>query len=276
MRVAWDNPVARHAGRLALRRGWPLAVLGVLLAAGAAGAMIERHWMELEEYSFLQPSSATRTLATTLLGETLLVLPWASIRGALLWRRLRLDGHLDEYRRSRLSPGSITVGALLAALSPILVLLAVSALVSLGAAWFTRGLLLSEVLTAHLLLLAQAFAYAALGMGLASWIKHSALAIPLAVGLLGVAVGAVWAIDPFYRRMEDPPTWIYRALLPNPVTAIGNALNTDVLRFSWVYQRIHAHEYFFLYPPAWQTGGLYAAAGVLLTGLVAWRLRRAE
>lgn len=272
----WENPVARHAGRLATRRGWPWVVLAILLAAGVGGALIERHWMELEEYSFLQPTALTRTVATTLLGETLLVLPWAAIRGAVLWRRLQLDGHLDEYRRSRMSAGAIAFGVLSAVLSPILALISLTLALSLAASWVSRELMFSEVAWAHVLLISQAFAYAALGVWLTGSVKHPAFAVPLALALLAAAVGAVWVIDPFLRQMSDPSGPIYWSLLPNPVTAVGNALNTDVLRFSWVYQRIHAHEYFFLYPPAWQTAGLYTGVGFFFLAWVALRVRRAE
>lgn len=276
VRARWENPVVRHALRLGTHRGWQAVIFLLLAGAVGVGAMLERHWMEMDEYSFLQPSSATRTLATSLLGLTLLTLPWAAVRGTLLWRRLRMEGHLDEYRRTRLSPAAITAGVLWAALYPVFVLLAVSLVITTAAAWFTRGLLISEVLTAHALLAAQATAFAALGVWLGSRISLPGLAIIIALAVLAAATLAIWLIDPYYRSMQDPSPWIYGALLPNPVTAIGNALNTDVLRFSWIYERIHAHEYFFLYPPAWQTGGVYLAAAAFFAALVSLRALRPQ
>jgi len=93
---------------------------------------------------------------------------------------------------------------------------------------------------------------------------------------LAAAIAAIWMLNPFYRAMSDPSAWIYGALLPNPVTAVGNVLETDVLRFSWIYQQIRAHEYFFVYPPVWHTGGLYLAAAALLFGGVARTIARRE
>ncbi|HTE17471.1 MAG TPA: hypothetical protein VK689_03705 [Armatimonadota bacterium] len=273
---SWENPVARHAGRLASGRSWPWAVLLLLLGAGALGILLQKHWLEMDEYSFLRPRLGTRWLGLTLVAETVIALPWAAVRGALLWRRLREEGHLEEYRRSRMSASAITLGMLSAALYPVLVLLCLSLAMSLGLALSTRGLLFGEVVAAHLLLAAQALAFGALGLWLTGKVRYPALAIPAAVAVLGSAMGAIWALDPFYRRLEEPERWIYWALLPNPVTAVGNALNTDVLRFGWIYERLHAHEYFFVYPAAWQTGGFYVGLSALLLILVSLRVSRAE
>jgi hypothetical protein len=179
------------------------------------------------------------------------------------------EHHLDEYRRSRMSAPAIATGVVQAAMHPVLVLLVLSLCVSVVANLFGAALEPRGVLTAHALLLAQSLFCAALGTWLAGRVRYPALAIPLAVAVLAAATGAIWAIDPYYRGMRDPTPWIYAALLPNPVTAVGSALNTDVLRFSWIYERIHAHEYFFVYPPAWQTGGLYLVlAGLCWAGII--------
>jgi hypothetical protein len=45
-----------------------------------------------------------------------------------------------------------------------------------------------------------------------------------------------------------------------------------VLRYSWLYERLHAHEYFFVYPPAWQTGLLYGVLAATLLALVSRRI----
>ncbi|MGV3720816.1 MAG: hypothetical protein ACO1SX_07890 [Actinomycetota bacterium] len=274
--LLWDNPVARHAGRMSVRKGWQWGVLGILAAAGTVGALLQSYWMEMELYSFLRPQMATRWLGLTLIAETAVALPWAAARGALLWRQIVREGHLDEYRRSRMSAPAIAAGAIQAALHPVLVLLVVSLFVCVLANLFGAGMDPRGMLTAHGLLLVQAIAFSALGVWLAGRVRYPALAIPLAIAVLGAAVGAIWAIDPYYRGMGDPSPWIYAALLPNPVTAVGNALNTDVLRFSWIYERIHAHEYFFVYPPAWQTAGVYALPAVLLWGGVTRNIARAE
>jgi hypothetical protein len=275
MNSFWDNPVARHAGRLASRGAWLWAVLLLLLGAGTLGALLQTYWMEQPIY-YSPLARTARWLGLVLMAETVVALPWAAVRGALLWRRLRREGHLDEYRRSRMSPLQIALGAVSAALYPVLALLALSLALSPVLGLVTGDLPLWGVVKAHLLLGAQSLAFAALGLWLAGKTKHPALAIPLALAVLAAVVGAIWVIDPFYRSMADPVPWIYGALLPNPVTAVGNVLETDVLRFSWVYQHIHAHEYFFTYPPAWQTGGLYLLMAALLLGAVALRVSKEE
>lgn len=272
----WENPVARHASRMAVRKGWRWGVLGILIAAGTLGAILQSYWTEMEIYSLLRPQMAVRWIGVTLIAETAVALPWASARGALLWRQVVSEGHLDEYRRSRLSSGTIAWGVLQAALYPVLVMLAVSLGAAVAANLIGARQNATELLVAHGLLLTQAVAFTGLGLWLAGKVRYPALAIPLAVGVLAAATGAIWAIDPYYRRMTDPSPWIYATLVPNPVTAVGNALNTDVLRFSWIYEHLHAHEYSFMYPPAWQTGGLYLMLACLLFGAITLRIARAE
>lgn len=276
LKTRWENPVARHAGRMAVRRGWRWGVLGILLAAGVLGAVLQSYWTEMEIYSLLRPQMAARWVGVTLIAEAAVSLPWAAARGALLWRQVTLQGHLDEYRRSRLSPLTIAGGIFQASLYPVWVMLGASLCVSVGANLLGARQNALELLVAHGLLLAQAMCSTGLGMWLAGKVRHVALSIPLSIAALAAATGAIWMIDPYYRRMADPSPWIYAALLPNPVTAVGNALNTDVLRFSWIYEHLHAHEYEFVYPPAWQTGGLYLFLTLLLLWAITRRIAHAE
>lgn len=276
MRVRWDNPVARHAARLGARgaRWWVILIL--LGAVVLLGALLQKYWMELELYTLLRPQRLSRWVAVSLLGETAIVLPWAAVRGALLWRRLAGEGHLEEYRRSRLSALSIAAGSTVATLTPVLVLLGASFALALIAGLATRALGPAAVLTVHGLLLTQAVAFAALGLWLAGRLRVPGLAIPMSLLVLAAAIGAIWAIDPLLRRVDNPTAWIFAALLPNPVSAVGTALDTDVLRFSWVYQNLHAHEYFFVYPAPWQTALLYLAGAALLLWRITRRIRRLE
>jgi hypothetical protein len=261
---------------MAVRRGWRWGVLGILVTAGALGAVLQSYWTEMEIYSLLRPQMAARWVGVSLIAETAVALPWAAARGALLWRQLTTEGHLDEYRRSRLSPATIAAGVLQAAVYPVLVMLAVSLLAAVGSNLIGAGQNATELLVAHALLLAQAVAFTGLGAWIAGKVRYPALAIPLALVALAAFTGAIWVIDPYYRRMSDPSPWIYAALLPNPVTAVGNALNTDVLRFSWIYEHLHAHEYSFVYPPAWQSGGFYLLLAALLLLLLSLRIAHAE
>ena len=276
MNLPWENPVARHGIRISTRAGWPLRLLttlALLAVALAVGLALQIFWQEMEVYTALRPEMATRVFGMALLAESLLALPWAAARGALLWRRLDRDGSLEEYRRSRLSGSAIVCGAWVATLAPVAWLLLGSlGLGAAGVAW--GGLAPAGVLWAHALLAAQCLAFGALGIALAGRLRLPALALPAAVGVLVACVGAIAVMDPFLSRLGNPTPWIYAALLPNPVTAVGNALETDVLRFSWIYARLHSHEYFFIYPPAWQTCVFYCVGAVALAGAAIRRVNR--
>src|SRR5688500_13072806 len=124
MRGTLDNPVTRHASRLGAKGGRFVVILAALAAVAALGAFLPKNWLVLSEYDLLRPAFAVGWLGFSLLAETVIVLPWAAVRGAVLWRRLRDDGHLDDYRRSRLSAGAIVSGAAWGAGRPVLVMLA--------------------------------------------------------------------------------------------------------------------------------------------------------
>jgi hypothetical protein len=275
MNGLWDNPVTRHALRGG-KIGWYWGALALLFAACALGALLQSFWMELPIYSFLRPQLAVRWMGLTVVAETVIAVPWAAVRGAVLWRRLCRDGHLNEYRRTRMPAYGIAFGTLVAALRPVALLLAGSLLLGVAAHFRTPELTLAGVFQAHLLLAMQAVCFGTLGIWWSTWVRYPAMAIPLALSGLTAAIGGLWCLEPFYRVMHDPSPWIYAALLPNPVTAIGNVLNTDVLRFSWIYEHVHAHEYDFIYPPAWQTGGIYLVAALLLAAGVTWRIANLE
>lgn len=273
MNLSWDNPVARHAGRLA-SRGW-IGALGLLLVgSGLLGALLQRYGMELEIYDSPSRHQLARWLATTLIAEMVIVVPWATVRGALIWARLARDGSLDEYRRSRLSGGAITAGALAAALAPVAVLIGVSLAVALVAGGALRAYSLAGAVGAHGLLLVQAAAYGLLGVWLAGRVRYPSLAVPLALIVFAATVAAIWAVDRWLAKVRDPGGLIYQALLVNPVTATASLLETDILRFSWLYRHVHAHEYFYVYPPVWQTALVYTCGAVLLSALVSRRIAR--
>ena len=276
MRGVLDNPVTRHATRLGARGARFVVILAVLAAVAALGAFLQKNWLVLGDDNLLRPAFAVGWPGFSLLAETVIVLPWAAVRGALLWRRLRDDGHLDDYRRSRLSPPAIVSGVAWGAGRPVLVMLAASLVVALAVALRTGEPTPLQVLTAHGVIAAEAAAFLALGLYLGDRLKLSALAIPISLAVLALALGAIWAIDPLYQRLPSPENWIWWALLPNPLTAVGTALNADVLRFGWLYARLHAHEYFFQYPLVWHTALFYLILTMGTFGLLCRRVYRAE
>jgi hypothetical protein len=266
-----DNPVRRHAARLSAAGGVWTAGL-VLLASAVLGALLLRFWMELDVHALRHSGGALRWAGVFAIAQSLLALPWAAVRGALVWRKLTAVGLVEEYRRSRMSSLSIALGTLAAALRPVLLVLAVSLGVQLIAAARGHGTEPPGLLWLHALLSSQAAAFAALGLWLAAGVRWPGAAIPVSLLVQAAATAAIWALNPIYRSLSSPEGWIYAALLPNPVTAAASALGVDVLRFSWVYEHLRAADYFYVYPPPWQTMALYLAAAGLLTGMLAHRI----
>ena len=266
-----ENPVARHAGRWTSPRNRRWIAFGLLVGIAVLTGLLQRYWLEVSVYSGARPELATRWLTLAILSEALLIVPWAAARGTFGWRRLVESGSLDDYRRTRLTTPSIVAGSLWAALAPIGWLVATSGVVSAAAAVLAGadislgGLIAAHGLLAALGLVAGAAGQAA-GGGRRSW-----LAAPTALLLLGAASTLILALNPFYARMAHPTVWIHWALLPNPITALGAVLGADVLRYPTIYPLTHAHEYFFVYPPAWQTGMLYL---LLAAAALAWQTQR--
>jgi hypothetical protein len=281
-----DNPVLRHTVRITSSRRLGWIVAGILLLALTATGLLQQYWLQYSVYAG-RPRIYVRWFYLFVLAEVLVVLPWSALRGAVIWRQLETDGHLDEYRRSRLSPLAIVAGALYGALRPGLWFLGLSAALGLAAAILNGGgaggaaetPTALETIAAHGLLLVLAFAFAALGQLLVNFTRSPALAMPFCMGLLAIAAGGIWCLNPYYRTMTDPDLWIWRVLLPNPVVAEGTLLRIDLLRSSWVYDRIRAVDYFsigFMYPPPVLTAALYAGLGAFAVSLTAWRLARRE
>src|SRR5262249_20088035 len=110
-RTLIDNPVLRHTGRLASPGRVALwSGLVLALVAGCA-ALLQQYWVQLSIYSG-QPRLYARWYYLVVLAEVIIVLPWAAVQGAVTWRRLASDGHLDEYRRTCLSTAAVISGAL--------------------------------------------------------------------------------------------------------------------------------------------------------------------
>src|SRR5437867_3343502 len=106
-----DNPVLRHTGRLASPRRLSLAIVGILALVALGAALLQQYWVQLTLYAG-RPRLYGRWFTLFILAEVFIVVPWAAARGAAVWRQLVVDGHLDEYRRTRLSPVAISAGAL--------------------------------------------------------------------------------------------------------------------------------------------------------------------
>jgi len=256
-------------------------VLGALLLVAIGTGLLQQYWMQYGIYED-RPRLYVRWFYLFVLAEVFIILPWAALRGATVWRKMDCDGHLDEYRRTRLPTLSIAAGALFGSLKPIAGFLGVSALVGL-AAFLLGGKAegdaptAMETLGAHALLLTLAACFAALGQLLAGWIRVPSLALPFCLVVLGVVVGAILCLNPYYGRLADPDHWICGFLVPNPAAAVGTLLKIDVLRFGLVYDHVRAIDYCslgFRYPPPLFTGVLYMAVGASALAANAAKLRR--
>ncbi|MBI3909740.1 MAG: hypothetical protein HY320_02265 [Armatimonadetes bacterium] len=273
-----DNPVAAQAGRGT--RGWRLAgaVAALVAVLVLATGLLQQYWYQYDIYVGRRPHLYYRWFLLLAAAEALLLPPWSGIRAAALWQRLRDQGHLDEYRRTRLSSLAIVLGTVGASLKPQALCLALStALGAVAALGYDGSVTVAQVVAAHAVVLVICAAFAAAGQALASRLRLAAAAAGGCVALMLLATGGVALLTPFYRTLGAPAGWIYAALLPNPVAAVAAALNWDVLRTPWLYEMLQAADYAGaarVTPWPGETALLYAVAGAVILGGHAGRLRR--
>jgi hypothetical protein len=283
LRAPLDNPVLRHTGRLTSPTRLAWIVAGILLLVAVATGLLQQYWTQYSVYAD-RPRLYVRWFYLFVLAEVFIVLPWSAVRGAAVWRRLESDGHLEEYRRTRLPALSIVTGALWGSLKPVLPLLAVSSALGLAAALLAPGggqgpdvPTPLQTLGAHALLGVMACCCAALGQLFTSWTRAPAMALPLCFLLLAAAITAIAFLNPYYPAMRDPDRWIWATLLPNPAVAVGTLLKIDLLRTGWIYDHVRAQDYFsigFSYPSPIFTAALYGGVGAGAALLTAARLTR--
>ena len=100
----------------------------------------------------------------------------------------------------------------------------------------------------------------------------------------GALIGAGWSMFSLFgillcnaglRRMDDPVRLINALLLINPATTAASALNHDILRRNWIYERTIAPQYLFSYPLIWQSVLFFGAFALFALCAASWRLRRA-
>lgn len=271
----WDNPVRRHAGRLIAARSRGIAGL-VLGMAVVVGLLLQRYWMEVDWRQLRRPGYAGRLVTMSLLAEVGLLGAWAASRGGQLGRRVRREGHLDDYRRSRLAPVRIAVGLWGATIGPPAGLLAGSALLAMAVGSGAEGLSPVAVLLAHAVVGMLMLFFGLLGLLVGDRTRSPTAPIGVCLAVLVPAIGAIALLDPLLGRLDHPQVWIYATLLPNPVPAVAGALGMDVLRVAWLYEHLHAHEYFYVSPLPWQTAAVYLGPTALLFLGLTRRIGRPE
>ncbi len=260
-----------------------LGAFGLLILLLAIAAGIQSLFFgQISVYS----SNAVRFLLRWLTTETIaaaLLLPCA---GAILGAgAVPISAEREAVQAAlltQLTAWEIVTGRLLAALWMPFCVLSVSL-----AGWllaqlsfrFSQGSVkgLGPILLAHTVLLAVLLMGGATGFLFAlrsrpgrAWERGAALSLSLSI----VCLFGLFTLNRPIRRMDDPTPLIEAALLINPVTGVCSALNKDILRVPWIYNRTDAPEYPFVYPPPLVTAGVLTLIALSAQTLAAWRFRR--
>lgn len=276
MRQPIESPVGRHLHRIRNRRSWFWAVTLLLAGCGVAGAVVRHLLTQLPARQVYQPDPNPGWLSFTFAAAALVLPLWTALRAASLLRGFRESGLLAEYRRTRLRTPAILGPMAQETLLPVLPALAAAFLAGIVAGRGEDAIPLPGLLQALAVAAGAAVLGAGWGMLLGTLRARPVWGVLSLLAVLACAVFAVGAIDPWLRPVPNPGTLIYWALVPNGPAAAASALGTDVLRLEWVYPRVHAHEYYFVYPPGWLTAAVHAGAGVLLLLAAGWRVARHE
>jgi hypothetical protein len=268
-----------------------LTALAITGAVTGAAALLQWIWAGWSPYDGPGPSLPLRWLLTTAAGSALLVPPAAAMSAAAVGRRIADAGLRDQVRVTRRGPRQLAVLATRWALAPLLLavvasaggwmLMSVASLYGRAYAQDVPGCLAIAEAHAVVLFVAMAFALWGLALGAGS-------CRPAAPGLRGsrilytLAQSGVWApvalallvagpalVGPLLPHLARPERALDAALLVNPVTAVGAAIGMDILRSPRVYEMTRAPEYWYSYPTASATAGVYMVVAWL--GLV--RLR---
>jgi hypothetical protein len=249
------------AGLLAL--AWPLQ--RIWLEGGARGGFAEAELRRWQIAAGLATALLFPALAAFLGAGAMPTAVEAEATRAMLLTRLR--------------PFAIAAGRLLAALWPILVALAFSTAFRMAAqaVWHLPGGI-AAILELHIVALSAVYMIGAVGALCAvrrgpgrAWGRG----VSVGLLLLAFCTLAVLLADPQIRRMDDPTRLIEGALLINPAAGAATAVQLDLLRTRWIYDRSAAPEYEFAYPSPLATTGLFCVCGSVALAATAWRLRRA-
>jgi hypothetical protein len=257
-----------------------LLLLAVVLAGSAA---LQVTWAQQNVYSGAPPALLLRWLTVSMVSAPLLLLPCAAILGAGAAPARDEFVETQEILLTDLSPADVVAGRLAAALWPLMTAVLASAALWLGIQLALKPVpggtgAYGAIASAHLVLLSSVYVVGALAQMAAIHRRSGRRAIlgaAAGAGLSALCIAAILLINPLIRRSEDPRWMIETALLVNPCAACASALDLDVLRTNWLYDRTEAPAYAFVYPPAPATAALFAACGTCALMIAAARLRRA-
>lgn len=284
----WPTPVGvglvfrwRMRGRCAWR---DLIWAGVLLAALlASSALLQTYWAQESVYVGAPPEFLLRWLSMGAVGAVLIFLPCAAILGSQAVPGTEEFESTQSALLSRLTASDICAGRLLATLWPL-----TSATLASCAFWLTAqlgwrfapgaGKGYGAIFSVHFVLWCAIFMVGSVGFLFAQKRR------PGRVWGLGASIANLWAAfcltalflaNPFIRGSDDPRRLIETTLLINPVSAVSSALQSDILRTPYIYERTAAPEYLFTYPDPIRSSCLFLAVGIIALTLSSTRLRRA-
>ena len=236
----------------------------------------------LREYN-----ATSRLLSEILTMETIAIpfifLPLAAVFGALAAPNSAGSQEVQSQLLTRLTAFDICAGRLLAALWVPIFSLTISCALWLSAQGVWRFVHVTDNGLAPVLLMFLTQFLALISTGALSML--SALTRkPASNWGRGALIGTVWSLFSLsgillcnvgLRRMDDPVRVINALLLINPATTAASALNHDLLRRSWIYERTIAPQYLFSYPVVWQSVFFFGVLALFALGTASWRLRRA-
>ena len=254
----------------------------MILLLGIAAGLQSLFFGQISVYSSNAVRFLLRWLTTEMIAAALLLPCAGAILGA---GAVPISGEREAIQAmllTRLSAWEIVTGRLLAALWAPFCVLGVSLAVWVAMqlpVQFSPGSAggIGPILTAHAVLLAVLLMSGATGFLFAvrsrpgrAWERGAALSLCLSTG----CVFGLFALNRPIRHLDNPTTLIEAVLLINPVTGVSAALNKDILRVPWIYNRTEAPEYPFVYPAPSATAGTLALIALIAQAGASTMFRR--
>lgn len=284
----WPTPVGvwlvfrwRMRGRCAWR---DLIWAGVLLLALlTSSAVLQTYWAQESVYAGAPPEFLLRWLTMGVVGAVFVFLPCAAILGSQAVPGTEEFEVTQSALLSRLTAFDVCVGRLLANLWPL-----ISATLASCAFWLTTQLIwhfapgagkgYGAIFVVHFVLLSAVFMVSSIGYLFAQRRRPGRVwGAGASAGILcaSFCLTALFLANPQIRRMNEPQRLIETTLLINPVSAVATALNSDILRTPYLYDRTVAPEYLFAYPDPIKSSCFFLLVGIIALTFSAVRLRRA-
>lgn len=210
-------------------------------------------------------------------------LPIAAVFGALAAPNSAQSHEVQGQFLTRLTAFDICAGRLLAALWVPIFSLTISCALWLSAQGVWRFVHVTDngIVPVLLMFLTQFLALISTGaLSMLSALTRKPASNWGRGSLIGVgwsmfSLSGILLFNDVLRRMDDPVRFINALLLINPATTAASALNHDILRRGWIYERTIAPQYLFNYPVIWQSVFFFGVLALFALGTASWRLRRA-